>query len=189
MMGSVAHRLLWGMKAPIVFIRSTGPQPEVGTGGLLSKILVPLDGSEAGEASLPWVEGLGVKLKTEVILLQVVAPGQHVRTIGGLDYFLYPEQGVESLKRRAKDYLEKASIALSQAGCLVRPEVRVGNAVQEIVNMADEINAGLVAISAHGQAGIKKWAFGSVADKVLQAGHTPIMLVRTPYSSSTTPWS
>lgn len=187
MMGSVANRLLREMRAPVILIRSIVPHPEVGTRGLLSKIVVPLDGSKAGEASLPWVEGLAVKLEAEVILLQVVAPGQHVHTIGGLDYFLYPEQEIESLEGRAKDYLKKAGAALSHAGCVVRTEVRVGDAAQEIVNTADEISARLVAISTHGHSGIKRWAFGSVADKVLQVGHTPIMLVRTPHLSSTTP--
>ena len=84
-MGSIANRLLRETKTPMILIRSSAPHPEAGKRGLLSKILVALDSSDAGEAVLPYVEEIATKLKAEVILLQVVASGQHVHTIGGLD--------------------------------------------------------------------------------------------------------
>jgi nucleotide-binding universal stress UspA family protein len=188
-MGTVANRLLREIRAPIVLIRPTIPQVEAGMRRLLGKILVPLDGSDAGAASLPHVEGLAVRLKADIILLQVIELGRHVHTVGGLDYVPYPEPVVESLKGKARDYLEKIGTTLRGRGCVVRSEVRVGESAQQIIRVADEIGAHLVVMSTHGRSGIKKWAFGSVTDKVLQAGHTPIMLVRTSYSPSTTPQS
>lgn len=38
----------------------------------------------------------------------------------------------------------------------------------------------LVAISTHGHSGVRRWISGSVAYKVIQAGNTPVLLVRTP---------
>ncbi len=177
--GSIAARLLQQMKRPIMLIRPEPVQPESTTCNLPSKILVPLDGSVAGEVLLRWLEEAAAKLEAEVILLQVVAPGQRVYTIGGLNYFTYPKEQLDSLKGRAKEYLEQASAPLIQSGCKVRLEVRVGDTAQEIINTADEIGASLVAISAYGRSAVKGPGFGSVTAKILQAGHTPILVFRT----------
>lgn len=56
--------------------------------------LIPLDGSDIGEATLPYVEELAKKLESQLVHLQVVAPGQHVHTIGGLDYVPFAKQQV-----------------------------------------------------------------------------------------------
>ena len=49
---------------------------------------------------------------------------------------------------------------------------------EEIIKAADEINADFVAMSTHGRSGLIRWAFGSVADKVLRGGNRSVILVR-----------
>ena len=64
---------------------------------------------------------------------------------------------------------------------MVNTKVEVGDAAEEIVKAADEIGANLIAMSTHGRAGISRWAFGSVTDKVLRHGKSvPILMVRAP---------
>ena len=150
----------------------------MGKGEIFDKILVPLDGSESGETALQYVKGLTEKLKSEVTLLQVVAPGQHVHTIGGLDYVLFPGEEVEHLRAVAKQNPEKAGKELADTRATVNYEVMTGNAAEEIIKFADETNTRLVAISTYGRAGIRRWISGSVTDKIWQAGHTPVLLVR-----------
>ncbi|MFC1943662.1 universal stress protein [Chloroflexota bacterium] len=177
-MGSVAGRVMRGISKPVLFIRGSALSLKVGKEEIFNKILVPLDGSETGEAALPYVKGLTEKLKSEVTLLEVVAPGQHVHTIGGLDYVLFPEEEIEHLRTVAKQNLEEAGKKLADTRAIVKYEVKTGNAAQEIIKLADETNARLIAISTYGQTGIRRWISGSVTDKVLQAGHTPVLLVR-----------
>ena len=176
-MGSIANRVLQRISMSLLLIRAKAPSLKVG-GGMFNKIIVPLDGSDAGEVALPYVRELSKKLKSEVILLQVVALGQHVHTVGGLDYVLFADQQVESMRTQAKQYLEKVSKKLT--GASVRSEVRIGDAAREIIRFADETNTGLVAISTHGRSGIRQWVFGSVTHKILQAGNTPALLVKAP---------
>ena len=38
----------------------------------------------------------------------------------------------------------------------------------------------LVAMSTHGRTGVSRWVLGSVAEKVLRASSTPLLLVRAP---------
>ena len=66
-----------------------------------------------------------------------------------------------------------------QKGVAVKSEVRLGIAAEEIIKLADETNT-MVAMSAHGRSGISRWALGSIADRVLHGGNTPVLLVRTP---------
>ena len=48
----------------------------------------------------------------------------------------------------------------------------------EIIKAEEDVNADLVAMSTHGRAGISRWGFGSVTDKVLRGGKVPVLMVR-----------
>ncbi len=179
-MGSIINKVLQRISMPMLLIRAKAPSLKVSQGKMFNRILIPLDGSETGEAALPYIGELTKKLEPEVILLQVVAPGQHVHTIGGLDYVPFTEQQVELMRADAKQYLEKVSKKLTGTKGAIKSEVRIGDAAKEIIKLADETNTSLVAISTHGRSGIRQWIFGNVAHKVLQGGNTPILLVRAP---------
>ena len=177
-MGSVANKVTCRISIPVLLIRARVPYPE--KEGLFNKILMPLDGSDVGEAALPYITELTKKVTTEVSLLQVIAPGQHVHTVGGLDYVRFTEQQVEAMKADAKQYLEKVVNKLAGTRGTIRCEVRIGDTAQELIKFADETNTRLVAISTHGRSGIRQWIFGSVAYKILEAGNIPVLLVRAP---------
>lgn len=177
-MGSITHKVLQRISVPILLIRARVAALKPEREEKFSKILVPLDGSGAGEAALPYVEELAKKLKPEVIFLNVVLPGQHVHTIGGLNYVPFPEHEIQSLKAEAKQYLETVSRKLERTKATTRCEVKIGNAAQEIIKFAEETDTRLVAMSTHGRSSIGQWIFGSVTHKVLHAGSTPILVVR-----------
>lgn len=177
-LGSVANKVLQRTGPPILLIRAKASQLEAGAQGLFNRILVPLDGSDVGEVVLPHVRQLTEKLESEVILLQVVAPGQHVHTVGGLDYVRFAEQQIESMKVEAKEYLDKVSKRLAGTKGIMRSEVRVGDTAHEIIKFADEANIRLVTISSHGRSGIRQWISGSITHKILHAGNTPLLLVK-----------
>ena len=151
------------------------------------KVLVPLDGSKVGEAALPYVEDLVSKLspevKVEITLLQVL-PETPAPIVGGEAYVTpidFTGKQIEEKKNQAIEYLNKAGESLSSKGATVTARVEVGNAPQEIVKVAEEINASLIAMSTHGRSGFSRWAFGSVTDRVLRMeGRIPIIMVRAP---------
>ncbi|MFC2005907.1 universal stress protein [Chloroflexota bacterium] len=179
--GSVANKVLRGVGTPVLLIRANIPAPEVvGKEQLLSRILVPLDGSKAGEAMLPHVKELTRKLKSEITFLQVVEPGQHVHTVGGLNYVPFHEQELENLKAHAREYLDGVSSQFADTDDIIKVELKSGDTASEIIKFADETNTHLVTMSTHGHAGIGRWELGSIAHKVLHHGNTPLLLVRTP---------
>ncbi len=149
------------------------------------KILLPLDGSKVGEAALPYVEDLVTKflpeLKVEVTLIQVLSSLSHYVVAGEASARVpYTEQEIEQMKKQASQYLRKAGESLRKKGASTKVKVAVGDPADEIIKAADEINADIIAMSSHGRSGLGRWAFGSVADKVLRGGNKPVLVVKAP---------
>ena len=176
--GGVANKVLHITRVPVLLIKAIKPPQRTPVKHLLNRILLPLDGSEAGEAAVPNIQELIDRMESEVILFGVVPAGQHARTVGGLDYILYPEQQLELVKAEARVYLDKVCHRLTGRKGNVRVEIKVGDIAREIIKFADEANVNMIAISAHGRSGIEKWVFGSIAHKIIQASNTPILIVR-----------
>jgi len=177
--GSVADKVARYARQPVMIIRAKGDHRDALDRGILKKIIVPLDGSPASEAVIPYVGELADKLKAEVILFQAMAHLYHLTTTGKVIIQVpYTEKETEQLKANTMLYLEKAGERLKAKGIPMRAEVTVGDPAEEIINLADKTGADLVAMSTHGRSGIARWALGSVADKVLHAGNTPLLLVR-----------
>jgi len=148
------------------------------------KILIPLDGSKVGEAALPYVEELLTKLspqvKPEIILLQVLSQSTHPIVAGGeMAVIPYNEQEMEANKENALAYLIRTGEKLEAKGATVITKVAIGDASDEIIRLAEEININMIAMSTHGRGGLSRWAFGSVTDKVLRhGGKVPILVVK-----------
>ena len=155
------------------------------------RILVPLDGSKVGEAALPYVEELVSKLspevKAEITLLQVVSSLTHYVVAGeAVAPVPYTEKEMEEIKSKAIDYLSKVSEGLRSRGAVMKTRVGIGNAADEIIKAAEEINADIIAMSTHGRSGLSRWAFGSTTDKVLRGGNKPVLVVRGPKETEKT---
>jgi nucleotide-binding universal stress UspA family protein len=180
--GSVTSKVLHAARVPLLLIRATRPPRKVLQKHLLERILLPLDGSAAGEAAVPYAQEIMVRLGSEVILFGVVPAGQHIRTVGGLDYILYPEEQLGVFKTEARENLDKVYRQLKGREGTVRIELKVGDKsgdiAREIINFAEENEVSLIAISSHGHSGIERWVFGSIANRVVQASEVPVLMVR-----------
>ena len=151
---------------------------------MFERILIPLDGSKVGEAALPVIEGLISRLspetKVEVTLFRAVPP-THWIAAGEIGAPVrYSEEELQIIKRTVTDYLDKAGEGLRGRGAIVKTMVAAGNPAEEIIKATDEIKADMVAMSTHGRSGISRWAFGSVAAKVLRGANVPVLTVRAP---------
>jgi nucleotide-binding universal stress UspA family protein len=176
-MGSTANKVVQRSQVPILLVKPDGTQKR--KAGLFRKILVPLDGSPMGETALPYVLKIATALKSEVIFLLVVETVQHVHTIGGRDTIIFHDQVIEQLKKEATSYLESAAGKIGN-NIKIQTILKVGDAAQEIIKVAAEEKVDITAMSSHGKSGITRWVLGSVTNKILQAGKTPLLLVRPP---------
>lgn len=178
--GSIASKLLQGAAVPLLLVRAGKTGRKAQRPVLLNRILLPLDGSEAGEAAVGYVGELMSRLETEVILFGVVSSGQHIRSVGGLDYIHYPQEQLEMFKKQAEEYLDGVYRKLKRRKGTVKVTINVGagDVGQEIIKFAEEKGVDLIAISSHGHSGIEKWVFGSIANKVVLNSQSPVLLVK-----------
>ena len=180
LMRQIADRVLRDTSMPVLLTKTTKPSSELGPMHLLDKILIPLDGSKNDEAALPCIKEFVKKMGTEVTLLRVVAPGQHVHTVGGLNYIRFNEQEIASLKANAGRYIEDVGTRLAGRGASIRYETKIGeDPAKEIIDTAKRVNARLIVITTRRQAGIGRRISGSTTQKVLQATNIPVLLLRT----------
>ena len=61
---------------------------------------------------------------------------------------------------------------------LGRPDEGAITVAEQIVNLAEEIRAGLIVIGSRGRSGIRRALMGSVSDSVVRHAHCPVLVVR-----------
>jgi nucleotide-binding universal stress UspA family protein len=182
--GSVATKVLRGSIVPVALIRASGPSAATPKKGLLTKVLLPLDGSEVGEAALPYVEELAVRLRTEVTLLQVVEPKYVAIGAQPWDYVPYRPEWLEAAEQSARSYLAGIEQRLKAKGIVASSTIESGAAAERIMEVAEQIGADVIAMSTHGRSGVARWALGSIADRLVNAGNIPLILVRAQRDTS-----
>jgi nucleotide-binding universal stress UspA family protein len=176
----IADRVIDATGVPLLLIKETKRRRKSQEKRLISRILLPLDGSEAGEAAITRAKELKSRLEAEVILLNVVPEGSHIRTIGGLDYILYPEAEVETFKAGAREYLDKVYKRLQRGKGELKIEIRTaGDVDKEILDYARKKKVSLIAIASHGHSGMTKWVFGSTAQRVIEDSPIPVLVVKS----------
>jgi len=148
----------------------------VGGTAVYERILVPLDGSELAELALPFAEELAARSGSEITLLCV---GESAETEDYAKHEIYLEQIAAVTKHAAEKRLDRPEGVIN-----VRSTVSVGHPAQEIVDYAERENISLIIMATHGRTGVGRWALGSVAEKVMRAGTTPVLLVRVPGAST-----
>jgi nucleotide-binding universal stress UspA family protein len=138
------------------------------------RMLVPTDGSELAEGALAYAAQVAGRMGLEVLLLNVIGPEEHEQYPM---HQAYIQDAAEALARQMKDALHKAGVSKGRRPP-VRCEVAIGHAAEEILHCADRSGTDFILMATHGRSGIRRWAMGSVADKVLRASVAPVWLIR-----------
>jgi nucleotide-binding universal stress UspA family protein len=173
-LGSTVNKVLRHVHIPLLIVRTKDP-PQGGS--VFSRIEVPLDGSERSATVLPTVAQLAAKLPCEISLVQIIEPGMHVRTIGGLDYVPFKERDSDSAAASAKEYLRGVAADLARTGAPVTYDVRAGDAAHEIVARAAQKHSTLIAMCSYRDSRMEAWVMGRVATKVLESSTQSVWLV------------
>lgn len=148
---------------------------------MIRRILVPLDGSPAGEAALAHAAAVGRSLGAKLILLQVVEAGTAptAAVASGVDRRLQRAEAVA--------YLGEVASRLAAEGLEVTPDVAEGRAADEIVQRARAGSADLVVLATHGLGEAFGFPLGGTVQKVLSQVPSSVMLVRASPAGSTPP--
>ena len=143
------------------------------------RILVPLDGSPLAERALPLAVALAQRFESQIILLRALdIPTSPLSAFSPeatkklmLELCEYARQEVES-------YLKAQQDELGQQGFDVQILLPAAPPAESIIDAAIAEDVDLIVMSTHGRGGLARWAFGSVAEKMVRHSPCPVLLVR-----------
>ena len=144
---------------------------------MYKRILVPLDGSPAGEEILPYALVLAGGLSADVQLMRVfsLAPMAGHYAVAGMDW-----EKVEGAMRGETDaYLEEVRGGLNTETTTVTAITAEGLTANSIITEASSQSDTLVAMTTHARGGVVRGIIGSVTDDVLRNGDSPMLVLRS----------
>ncbi|MEZ6120194.1 MAG: universal stress protein [Pirellulaceae bacterium] len=134
------------------------------------RILVPFDFSEESTSAVE-------------VALELAPSADEVHVVHIIPDLVATEPGViwdtindEERKSHAQAEMEK-SLAAHHG---IHLDVGVGDAGHVVVDLADEIEAGLIVIPSHGRRGLSRMFLGSVAERVVRYAHCPVLVLKKP---------
>ena len=140
------------------------------------RVVVPLDGSPVAEGIVPFIVDIAGPLDMEIVLLRVVTPV--AAQAGGGPVSRAIAEDLAARTTEARDYLASIAAELWGRGIRVQVRLRTGAPVQEILAVARECAADLIAMTTHGRSGLRRLVFGSVAEAVLRLADIPVLMMR-----------
>ncbi len=134
-------------------------------------ILVPTDFSKGAEVALDYALELAGKVGGKVHLL-------HAYMIPA-----FPEDGgvlrqlVTEMETVAEKTLDQLAEKRRSTGALGQLLVKVGDAREQIIQCAVDLQVDLLVMGTHGRRGLKRMFLGSVAEAVLRMAPCPVLVV------------
>lgn len=152
----------------------------------ISKILVPIDGSELSRRAADYAIFLSSKLGTELCIIHVIdnIPYEHnvgsyglydIETPGEIKQILEEERGI------TKEWFDKIKASAKEKNIqVIKTElVTTRSSIESaIVNYAKRNRVDLIVIGPAGHSGFKKLMLGSVASGVIKHSHCPVMMIK-----------
>ncbi|HEX9165871.1 MAG TPA: universal stress protein [Gemmatimonadales bacterium] len=176
-LGSVADYLLRHLHTPILLVRP-GESGRVDAGTRLERILVPLDTSSTSEEILETVLAIADPGAT-ITLAHVVEP-----VLGTAEPTLpFPmpmdPKLLADLRGLAQARLDRVAETLRARGVTVSGRVLTGvGPAHLLLEEAERGRYDLVAMTTHGQGGLRRLLLGSVTDKVVRGATGPVLVSR-----------
>jgi nucleotide-binding universal stress UspA family protein len=140
------------------------------------KMLWPTDFSEASRRALPVVNGLANLFSATVDVLHVLSPSSALATMAGPGAVATTEYS-KSLEERARLTIRDIVEREISNQITAKATTLTGSAAHEIVRFAEANNIDLIVIATHGETGLSRLLFGSVAERVVRCATCPVLTV------------
>lgn len=171
-LGSVAETVVRRAPCPVFTVGRNARRPTSVEG---DNLLVPVDFSDHQPLLLAHARELALAYGLTLTLLHVVRVPARPKAYGSSRSRPSPEE----LRNRSENALTEEAAALQHDGVDARVEVRSGHPVEEIIDVADDLDAALLAIATHGRAGVQRMLMGSVAETVIRRAPCPVFTVKS----------
>jgi len=152
----------------------------------ISKILVPIDGSELSRKAADYAILLSSKLGTELFVIHVLNDIPYEHNVGS--YGLYDIETPDEIKQIlqeergiTKEWFDKIKASASEKNIkIIKTELVITRSSIEsaIVDYAKRNRIDLIVIGTAGHSGFRKLIPGDVASGVIKHSHCPAMMIK-----------
>jgi nucleotide-binding universal stress UspA family protein len=176
--GSVTNEVARSSNVPVLAI---APENR-GAGGaeaVISRILVPLDGSPFAESALPYAEHMAREMGLELRMIHVIQASEAFP-----DHMSGPASRGEragAIREGAGDdvgaYLDGITRRLEDNGVNACWQVLRDSPEEGIASMAEAASGSIIVMASHSRSGISRWVMGSMAEDLLRDTGVPMLIV------------
>ena len=177
MLGSVSTKLIHHATCSVLVVKNEAAP--------LRRIALAIDGSDASVQALKFVlakfqpdrsTGKGGRVPIHVSVIHVMVPSSLAPiTIRSM----IPWNKSPELKEANLKFIDQSVRKLIQAGFTAEPVYQLGNAAEEIMQVAAELHADLIVMGAKGLGAIDRFLIGSVSTRVVQHANCSVLVVRS----------
>jgi nucleotide-binding universal stress UspA family protein len=146
---------------------------------MFGSIVVGTDGSDTAKEAVRQAMELAKSLGSQVNVVSAYEPVPEGRlrqerqeVPADVEWSINPREDVETT-------LSAAAEGIREAGVEVHTFAREGDPADAILDVAEELGAGLVIIGNKGMTGAKRFLLGSVPDKISHHAPCSVLIVRT----------
>ncbi|WP_027369249.1 universal stress protein [Desulfovermiculus halophilus] len=133
-------------------------------------VVVPIDFSEESIQAVDVAREF-VQESSHIHIIHVSRPWDE-HEIGGTWGKETEEERIQSIQKKLREELQNKGYEDLQI------DIHLGSPASEIINYAEEVDAELIVMPSHGRTGIKHFALGSVAERVVRTAHCPVLVLR-----------
>jgi nucleotide-binding universal stress UspA family protein len=148
---------------------------------MISKILVPTDGSKAAQKAAMYAVDLAKQLKASIIALSVIDQRSIIaQTVSALETARHTIEPVEDyLREAAEGYTGEIKKLCDKIGVSSKISIKMGHPVEEIVKEAKRSKANLIVMGSHGRSALSATILGSVSFGIIHKDTSiPVLIVK-----------
>lgn len=141
----------------------------------VSKVLVPVDFSEASETILHYATAVANQFKATLLIVNVVETLDKYSAIS-IPHISFAELEKELQKSAEKEMARFLEKNLEQP-VAHESRILIGKVMEKINNLAKSEGVDLIVMGTHGYKGLERMLFGSVAEGVIKTAPCPVLSV------------
>jgi nucleotide-binding universal stress UspA family protein len=142
----------------------------------ITRILLPVDGSELSRSATMATRALALSYGAEVVVFSCL----NVSDITDLTVEMSPIAFLDRWEQAKDDlvaHLDEVKEELADAGVVARSQIASGHTVEKVLGAALQAEVGLIVMASRGRSGFWRWMKGSVAEGVVRRSKCPVLVV------------
>ncbi|HUA92137.1 MAG TPA: universal stress protein [Terracidiphilus sp.] len=136
----------------------------------IQRILVAYDGSPHAEHAMNVALSMAGDMKAKLFVISVIRPPEPAESA---EFHAVVDEGREKYE---KSYIPIRELA-KQKDIELETEVVVGHPAEQIIHMADKMQASVIVMGKRSHTILHRWMIGSNSERVLRYAHCPVMIV------------